>query len=239
MKRTHRANDGDKTMTMKSYELSFGMTDEIELTEELEREVYSSDLVNECFITSCDGRVSIGFELEAHSALEAVCAAMEDLKRLGSLYDCALSVSPVDLVTQSEIALRQLVSRQMIHQYVRGERGKSEFPSPLSYLENRKPVWSYVDVLRWLEREQVLSVTETDIEDSIVLKLVNDALATRQNARFHKELHCEVTERLSCEAKEADAFHLSMNFQPPKPPPPSQELSTVFKHDSCGDYVAA
>lgn len=146
-----------------------------------------------------DGSSVVYVDREATSYIEALIGTIIEL-------EAALPGSKVagiqenDLVGTSGAALITDRSRQNLHQHIQGRRGSRDFPAPLTWLDQGRPVWLRGDVLRWGKRELILqdprsSAAEVDLAwpslVSGVFHMVRASLHDPQDFRPALDLLCE------------------------------------------------
>ena len=168
---------------MSEFEFSVVLCDQIDLDEHLEDNVYSSDC-SDCQLSSIDGRVLLMFEREAATFTDAVFGVLTELRAIG-LAHYVRCIDPSDLVSQIQIGKRLGKKRQQIHQYINGLRGPGNFPKPIRYTEERKPVWSWVRVLGWFLNENLLGVNSIAVQSACEASIINGFLATMNNRKLH------------------------------------------------------
>jgi len=130
----------------------------------------TNEMVDRLYEAGCDdgtivysaGHVTVGFDREAPSMLEAIASAVADLRKAGFEVE---RVAETDLVTQSEIARRTDKSKQYIGQLIAGHRGPGGFPPPACSTDSQK-LWSWREVAGWLHRSGYGEAkTESDARD--------------------------------------------------------------------------
>ena len=113
------------------------------------------------------------FAREAKSFLHAVASAVADVESAGAT---VVHVEPDYLVSLSEIATRVGVTRAAVSLYANGDRGKS-FPVPVHRITTESPLWDWVEVARWFERQGRL--TPEDLLQAKAVKRANREIAKR------------------------------------------------------------
>jgi transcriptional regulator with XRE-family HTH domain len=121
------------------------------------------------------GHIILDFLRDADSVDEAICSAVECVKRAGAHVD---RVEPDTLVSLSEIAARTGLSRAAITQYAKGKRGSADFPAPVARVTSDTSLYDWSQVATWLYRHEKLSRDEA-IEAAAV-KAVNEAICTHE-----------------------------------------------------------
>ena len=103
-------------------------------------------------------------------------------------------VDACDLVTQSEIARRIGRSRQLVHQYITGARGKGKFPSPAWDAAGGAPRWFWCDVAEWLVKNNV--VQPDVLRDAEEVEVINSVLELSRQQQERSGLFKEVVRSL-------------------------------------------
>lgn len=99
------------------------------------------------------------FDRSASSFKAAVTSALRDLRAASKLCKIPLKVVRLDansLATLTQIANRSGKSRQAIHHYLAGKRGRGNFPLPLQQPENKTLLWRWSEVANWLYDNQLV-----------------------------------------------------------------------------------
>ncbi|MBP6014173.1 MAG: hypothetical protein KBA31_18235 [Alphaproteobacteria bacterium] len=113
--------------------------------------------VDRFFEAGCDdalvmivkGNVVLQFTREASNVAEAVASAIRDVHRAGAR---VRRIAPDSYVTISDIAERSGLTRQAISLYANAERGAGDFPRPLLRANTDSPLWDWLSVARWLDK---------------------------------------------------------------------------------------
>lgn len=135
------------------------------------------------------GRVHITFAREAPSLKDAILSAIRDVRRAG-IGARVLRVDTCDLVTQSDIGRKIGRSRQLVRQYITGQRGPGHFPPPACNLTEGKPLWNWCEVAAWLHENDLLR--EEELHDAQHVATINGVL----EAQHQKHLDPQLTEEL-------------------------------------------
>ncbi|TWU11514.1 hypothetical protein CA54_03210 [Symmachiella macrocystis] len=167
---------------MKTYEFTLFIDGMTESTDEFANAMFEAGCDDGTCGSSC-GRVFIAFDREADSFLEAVLSAISDVHRGG--YQ-VWRIDEADQVTQSDIARRLSVSRQMVHQYVSGQRGPGDFPPPMSDTKSGQKLWSWGEVAEWLHVNNFLD--EEIVEQSSIINVINSFLSIRREEGLKPQL---------------------------------------------------
>lgn len=132
---------------------------------------------SDCTVSSRYGTVYVEFCREGRDLAKAILSAIRDVHSLGLV---VRRVDVCSLVTQAEIARRAGLSRQVIHNYVTGQRRASPsegeaFPSAAcSISDEEAPLWNWCEVAAWLHRHDLIK--ESALSDAFVIDAVNNRL---------------------------------------------------------------
>jgi len=137
------------------------------------------------------GLLYVDFSRSANSLREAIITAVRDVLRSG-LPVQILRVDDCNLVTASDIARRIERSRQLVHQYMRGQRGPGGFPPPVCRLSEHAPLWEWCAVSYWLAQSNLLRPQES--LNAEVVDAINTVLEERLRQRT--ELLTEIATEL-------------------------------------------
>lgn len=169
-----------------------------------------TDAVMDAFFSAgCDdatftlryGLIFAEFSRSAQSFEDAVFSAIRDVRRADTGAK-VVRVNECDLVSASDIAWRIDRSRQLVSQYIQGNRGPGDFPPPECFLADDKPLWAWCAVSYWLAQNQLIRPEESREADFV--DLINDHLALERHhqrnpelvTRLERELHAhEATSR--------------------------------------------
>jgi hypothetical protein len=88
------------------------------------------------------------FDREADSLARAIGSAIHDVESAVPEAK-VVRVEPDDLVTLSGIAERVGRTKESVRLLALGKRGPGGFPSPLSWVASRNPLWQWSDVAEW------------------------------------------------------------------------------------------
>ncbi len=145
----------------------------------------SDEVLDALFAAGCDdatpsmqyGLLYLEFSRSAASLQHAIISAIQDVLQAG-LNARVLRVDDCNLVTQAEIARRIGRSRQLVHQYMTGERGPGGFPPPACHLTERKPLWQWCAVSYWLSTNNLLR--QEECWNAAVVEAINNLLERQQ-----------------------------------------------------------
>ena len=164
---------------MKDHEFTLVLTGIPELT---------SQVLDALFEAGCDdatpsiqgGVVRLDFDRQAATLKDAILSAIRNVR--DAKIDADVYRVDVDgLVTQSNIARKIGRTRQVVNQYVTGQRGPGGFPPPVYHVHNKSPLWEWAQVARWLQQNDM--VTEEDLREAQEAAVINNALELRQHRR--------------------------------------------------------
>ncbi len=123
----------------------------------------NDNVMNRLFDAGCDdatfsmryGRVFAEFSREAESYSQALLSAISAVRAAGVGAE-VLRVNTCDLVTPADIARRIDRSRELVSQYISGDRGPGKFPPPECFLTDDKPLWMWCAVSYWLAENSLI-----------------------------------------------------------------------------------
>jgi len=172
---------------------------------------FSDEQIDALYEAGCDdatvsqryGRVFITFTRESGSFVDAVASAISDVHKA----NIGASVQRVDdcnLVTQAEIARRIDRSRQLIRQYISGERGPGSFPPPICNITEGQPLWYWCEVAYWLSENNLIREDENRAAQE--LAAINSILELQHLKLIAPEVTTSLLERSklcnpSCDAE--------------------------------------
>jgi hypothetical protein len=142
------------------------------------------------------GQLYIEFSRSARTIEAAILSAIHDIRK-ANVGATVLRVDECNLVTPAEIARRIGRSRQLVFQYINGQRGPGGFPPPEFYLSDGAPLWSWCAVSHWLAENDMVRPEEG--WNAQVIAAINNRLeAQRQRERnpaLMKDIAKELQER--------------------------------------------
>ena len=96
------------------------------------------------------------FSRNAASLKDAILSAIRDVQNanIGAL---VLRVDTCNVVTQADIARKIGRTRQLVHQYITGQRGPGGFPAPVCNITDGVPLWFWCEVAYWLRQNDMIS----------------------------------------------------------------------------------
>jgi len=159
-----------------------------ELTEEVEAALFEAGC-DDATLSIQRGLFYLEFSRQAPSLQAAILSAIAAVRKAG-LGLMVWRVDECDLVTPSEIARRIDRSRQLIHQYMTGQRGPGKFPPPVCHLTEGSPLWAWCAVSHWLVTNDLLRPEEG--WNAQVVAAINNwlesAIQKAQNPKLVKEI---------------------------------------------------
>ena len=126
------------------------------------------------------------FERESRSLVSAVVSAIADVEKAEQEL-VLVRVEPDDIVNISEIARRSKFSREYIRKLVEGLKGPGKFPTPISGLIRRSPLWRWVEVANWLVDAVQTRQNEALLEAKFIV-FINGKIAQKAAENDKKRL---------------------------------------------------
>lgn len=139
------------------------------------------------------GRVFLTFSREATSLKAAIISAIQDVKR-SKIPAVMLRVDECDLVTQADIARRISRSRQMVHQYISGQRGPGSFPPPACNITDGVPLWYWCEAAYWFWQNGI--IREDVLRAAQEVAVINSVLELEYQRHLDPELTKEIVDSL-------------------------------------------
>jgi hypothetical protein len=166
-----------------------GITD---LTPEVQDALFEAGC-NDATLSMRSGRPFLTFSRTAPTLKDALLSAINDVKKANVGAE-VIRIDICNLVTQAEIAKKIGRTRQLVHQFVSGERGPGGFPSPVCNISDDadSPLWYWCEVAYWLYESSM--ITEEALQDAKVLSLINDVLELNRQRKIDPALTKEVLE---------------------------------------------
>lgn len=156
----------------KLYQFTLVLKNVNDKTPNLEDSLYDAGC-DDALINYRSGAVYLEFDREAASLEDAVVSAIKNVQSATIDAEVA-SVSPENLVTESEIAKRLHTSRQKVSLWIRGER-RAGFPPPVMRLSEKSPLWQWNEVVVWLFKNKVINDKEM-LDSALFFANINAAL---------------------------------------------------------------
>lgn len=142
------------------------------------------------------GLLYLEFSRSAKSLEVAIISAINDVRKSNTGAE-VLRVDECNLVTASEIARRIGRSRQLVHQYMTGQRGPGGFPPPECHLTDNAPLWAWCAVSYWLVQNNLLRQEES--RNAEVVEAINNWLESARQRQRYPQLLDEITRGLQTE----------------------------------------
>lgn len=139
------------------------------------------------------GLLYIEFSRVAVSLKDAILSAIRDV-RSAKMGAEVLRVDECDLVTAAEIARKIGRSRQLVFQYINGQRGPGGFPPPECHLSDTSPLWAWCAVSYWLAQNDI--IRPEDGWNAEVVAAINNWLESARQRERHPGLVDEITKDL-------------------------------------------
>jgi hypothetical protein len=164
----------------------------------------TSSVEDALFNVGCDdatvsmqyGLLYLEFSRSAASLEDAIISAINDVRK-ANIGAEVLRVDECNLVTASEIARRIGRSRQLVHQYMTGQRGPGGFPPPECHLTDHAPLWAWCAVSYWLVQNNLLRQEES--RNAEVVEAINNWLESARQRHRYPQLLAEISRALQTE----------------------------------------
>ena len=182
--------------SQREYDFALVITGVPDLTPEVQDALFNSGCDDATFSIQY-GCLYAEFSRTAESLKGAILSAIRDVRKanIGAEVD---SIDESNLVTQAEIARRINRSRQLVSQYISGERGPGNFPPPACHFAENAPMWTWCAVSFWLAQNDIIRREESS--NAEVMALINVALELERQEQKNPELLREITEALETSA---------------------------------------
>lgn len=188
-------------MSKKEFEFTLLLTGVKEITTDLEDQLFEAGC-DDSTLSTQKGIVHLDFNREAPSLEEAIISAIKAVESI----DLGIKVGrvePGDLVTSSEMGRRLGFSREYIRLLINGERGNGGFPNPVSGATGKTAIWSWTEVLHWINNEEKGKYAEA-LRQAETIQLINKVLVERlanvnsyRLQHFRNELQHQVVEQVN------------------------------------------
>ncbi len=170
------------------YDFALILTGISEVTDEIAGAIYQAGC-DDATVSVRSGRVYVTFSRRASSMKDAVLSAIHDIQSANVVAE-VLRVDECNLVTQAEIARRSGRSRQVIHQYIAGDRGPGGFPSPACNLCDDSQLWYWCEVSCWLWENNMIK--EDVLRNAEEVEIINAVLEFRRLQQREPELTLKI-----------------------------------------------
>jgi len=189
-KRTGSEKGRYKVTTKRDHDFTLVLRGIKKLTQEVQDAFFEAGCDDATLSMRC-GRPFLTFTRTAPSLKDAILSAIRDVKK-ANIGAEVLRIDVCNLVTQSEIAHKIGRTRQLVHQYIAGERGPGGFPPPACHVsdDHDAPLWYWCEVAQWLYQNNM--ITEDTLKDARALSLINDVLELNYQKKNEPKLTKEV-----------------------------------------------
>jgi hypothetical protein len=189
-KRNDTRTEKTKKATLREHEFTLVLSGISDLTTEVQNALFDAGCDDATPSVRC-GRPFLTFTRTAPSLKDAILSAIRDVKK-ADIGAEVLRIDVCNLVSQSEIAHKIGRTRQLVHQYIAGERGPGGFPPPACHVsdDHDAPLWYWCEVAQWLYQNNM--ITEDTLKDARALSLINDVLELNYQKKTEPKLTKEV-----------------------------------------------
>ena len=161
----------------------------------------SSAVEDALFEAGCDdatlsvrfGRMFLTFSRTAPTLKDAILSAIQNVKK-AAIGASVLRVDECNLVTQADIARKIGRTRQLVHQYVTGQRGPGGFPPPVCHISDEAPLWAWCEVAYWLWQNNM--IREDVRREAEQVAFVNTVLELQHQRELDPQLAEEVLQSI-------------------------------------------
>lgn len=181
-------NPAKQTSCEREYDFALIVDGVTELSQEVEDALFEAGC-DDATLSMQYGLLYLEFSRLAASLQDAIFSAIHDVRK-ANIGAEVLRVDECNLVTASDIARRIGRSRQLVHQYITGQRGPGAFPPPECHLTDHKPLWAWCEVSYWLSQNDLLRPEES--WNAEVVAAVNNALELARQRKRHPGLIADV-----------------------------------------------
>ena len=144
------------------------------------------------------GTIYLTFARFASTLKQAIITALRDVKK-ANIGAVVKYIDECNLVTQAEIARRSNRSRQVVHQYITGQRGPGGFPGPDCYITDEKPLWRWCEVADWLRQNDMIK--EDTLRDAQLIATINSVLEYQHQRHLDPALTEEILQLMTAEER--------------------------------------
>lgn len=176
--------------SLREYEFALIVSGVPELNGRVEDAIFSAGC-DDATVSMRYGRLYVEFSRSAPSLKDAIISAIRDVAKAG-IGARVLRVDDCNLVSAADVARRIGRTRQLVHQYITGQRGRGGFPAPVCRIAERAPIWSWCEVSRWLATNGLVS--EEVWRNAEVVEAINAVLdaPSRERAELVNEIEREL-----------------------------------------------
>lgn len=185
-----------KKAVLQEYDFALVLGGLAALTTEVEDALYEAGC-DDATLSLQYGLVYAEFSRRGESLQAALLSALRDVRKAG-VGAQVLRVDECDLVTPAEIARRIKRSRQLVAQYINGQRGPGHFPPPECHLTEGAPLWSWCTVSAWLAEHGIIRAEAG--KHAQVVAALNTLLEAAQQRQRNPQLVKQINAELSLSA---------------------------------------
>lgn len=148
------SKQADQTSTYPTHDFALIVSGIDDLTPEMADKLYEAGC-DDATLSMKNGIVHMQFNRRASSIQEAIVSAIKQVNGAGIGAD-VVRVDECNLVTMAEIARRVNRTRQMVLQYILGQRGPGHFPPPECFITDDRPLWPWCAVSYWFVQNNLI-----------------------------------------------------------------------------------
>lgn len=183
----------DQKPCEREHDFTLVLTGISELTPKVEDALFEAGC-DDATLSLRSGRAFLTFSRSAPTLKDAVLSAIQDVRKAGIGAD-VLRLDVCDLVTQADIGRRIGRSRQLVHQFITGQRGPGGFPPPVCHIVDESPLWFWCEVAYWLWQNSIIS--EDALNEAQQIAIINDVLDYVRQQQLAPQLAQEVLESVT------------------------------------------
>lgn len=175
----------------REFDFALVLTGISELTRDVEDSLFEAGC-DDATLSMQYGATYLTFSRAAASLKDAIFSAIRDVRKAGFGVH---SIDYCDLVSQSDIARRLDRTRQLVHQYITGERGPGGFPPPDCHIADNAPLWNWCEVAEWLRENDMIRAEV--LQEAWEAAVINSVLEQQRQKHFAPEITEEVFKFMS------------------------------------------
>jgi hypothetical protein len=181
-----------RTERDREHDFALVLTGITELTQAAEDALFEAGC-DDATLSVRSGRVYLTFSRTAPTLKDAILSAIRDVKK-AKIGGDVLRVDDCNLVTQADIARRIGRTRQLVHQYITGERGPGNFPAPACHICDESPLWYWCEVAYWLWQNDMIK--EDVLRQAEQVNLINTVLELQHQRQMAPQLAEEILQSI-------------------------------------------
>ena len=163
--------------TLMTYEFTLILNGVTDQTAGLEDHLFAAGC-DDALIHFRNGTAYLDFMRQSPGLEDAVISAILAVEAC-PLNARVISVLPENLVSEADIAKRLNKGRQIVSLWVkRKRRQKYPFPSPVTKVSDKSPMWSWYDVTKWLLQNDLIADKST-VDTALFMESLNMVLSER------------------------------------------------------------